>query len=128
MEDESFPPHLTRRNKSIRKVREWQSRELEQEDDQPPRPRPVFRGRTPSYEALRCAVTELYRIDDFEAERIGEGFFSEVFKVTHKITDKVMVLKKNKYRSNSLNSLIECYLIICDLTNWWASPMNFLMN
>ena len=41
----------------------------------------LFRGRTPSYEALRGAVTDLYRLDDFSLETLGAGFFSDVYKV-----------------------------------------------
>jgi hypothetical protein len=44
----------------------------------------LFRGRTPSYEALRGAVTDLYRLDDFSLETLGAGFFSDVYKVLFK--------------------------------------------
>uniref|UniRef100_A0A182PTZ2 dual-specificity kinase n=1 Tax=Anopheles epiroticus TaxID=199890 RepID=A0A182PTZ2_9DIPT len=51
---------------------------------------------SPSCQAIRAAVSSLYRLTDFHHEYIESGGFANVYKVTHLETGGVMALKLNK--------------------------------
>ncbi|BFY99353.1 hypothetical protein BsWGS_02393 [Bradybaena similaris] len=73
-------------------------------------PSPV-RQPTSSCQALKHAVSALTRIDDFVLEVLGDGFFANVYKATHRVTSEEMVMKINKDTANRASALREVQLM-----------------
>lgn len=74
-----------------------------------PEPRPGS-----SCYALRAAVGLLAMWDDFDAEKIGEGFYADVYKIRHKADGRVMVAKVGKqkrWRTNQHKMIQELELL-----------------
>ncbi|XP_072041150.1 dual specificity testis-specific protein kinase 1-like [Amphiura filiformis] len=64
-----------------------------------------------SYIFMKNDLSNIARLEDFDQEKIANGFFSEVYKVTHIKTGKVLVLKKNVQQFNRPNVLLEIQLL-----------------
>lgn len=68
-------------------------------------------GSSSSFVSIIGAFKQLYRIDDFDLEKIGSGFFSDVYKAIHKQTHDVFALKINRSNVEKANVLFEVQLM-----------------
>lgn len=73
--------------------------------------RKLFRKRSSSCMALKNAFSALYSADDFWRERIASGFFSVVYKVKHRTSGEVLVMKISQQTNTRANNLHEIELL-----------------
>ncbi|CAG9531852.1 unnamed protein product [Cercopithifilaria johnstoni] len=84
-------------------------------------------GRT-SCVFLEMALKRLYARDDFDVlESLGEGFFGDVYKVQHRFTGEIMVLKVGKKRERENRVRIKANVLKeVDVLNQLTSHPNLL--
>ncbi|KAL3993556.1 Protein kinase domain family protein [Acanthocheilonema viteae] len=84
-------------------------------------------GRT-SCVFLEMALKRLYARDDFDVlESLGEGFFGDVYKVQHRFTGEIMVLKVGKERERENRVRIKANVLKeVDVLNQLTSHPNLL--
>ncbi|KAM3719969.1 Dual specificity testis-specific protein kinase [Dirofilaria immitis] len=87
----------------------------------------VAPGRT-SCVFLEMALKRLYARDDFDVlESLGEGFFGDVYKVRHRFTEEIMVLKVGKERGRENRIRIKANVLKeVDVLNQLTSHPNLL--
>ncbi|KAJ8040361.1 Dual specificity testis-specific protein kinase 2 [Holothuria leucospilota] len=73
--------------------------------------RRLERKRSGTCIAMKTAFSVLYGADEFWRERIAAGFFSVVYKVTHRSTGEVMVMKMSQQTNTRANNLHEIELL-----------------
>ncbi|XP_071799692.1 dual specificity testis-specific protein kinase 1-like [Asterias amurensis] len=61
--------------------------------------------------AMKTLLSRVAKLDDFVTEKIGSGFFSDVFKVQSKATGEIMVLKMNNGESCMASVIQEIQLL-----------------
>ncbi|VDN20532.1 unnamed protein product [Gongylonema pulchrum] len=77
---------------------------------------------------LEMALKRLYAKEDFDVlECLGEGFFGDVYKVRHRVTEEVMVLKVGKERQRENRAQVKADVLKeVDVLNKLTSHPNLL--